>query len=250
MTKTQRPDTATDSVHRSPTFRRHRLTLGSYNIHACVGGDGKLRPDRTASVLREISADVMALQEVEHHHVGSEKFLQYLGRELGLDVISGPTLKRQSRHYGNALMTRLPVLDVQRLDLSIDGREPRGALDVALDCDGRVLQVIATHLGLKPGERRRQIRRILTRFETRKSDYNVLMGDLNEWLLWGRPLRWLRGHFEPMPNIRTYPARFPLLALDRLSVNPSSALVKIEAHHSAVARIASDHLPLKAELAL
>lgn len=243
------PDSAAPLVDRSPTARTERLTLGSYNIHACVGGDGELKPDRTAMVLREIGADVMALQEVEQHRMGLENLLQYFGREVGLEVISGPTLKRQSRNYGNALMTRLPVLDVQHLDLSIVGREPRGALDVKLDWHGRVLQVVATHLGLKPGERRQQIRRILTRFETRNSDYSILMGDLNEWLLWGRPLRWLRGHFEPMPHIRTYPARFPLLALDRLSVNPSGAVARIEAHKSAVAKIASDHLPLKAELA-
>ncbi len=207
-----------------------------------------MRPDRTARVLREIDASIVALQEVEQHRVGREDMLQYLGRKSRLEVISGPTFKRENRQYGNVLMTCLPVIEVRRLNLSMAGREPRGALDVSLDWQGRVLQVIATHLGLKPGERRRQIRQILTRFETQKSDYSVLMGDLNEWLLWGRPLRWLRGHFKPTPNIATYPARCPLLALDQLWVNPFNALGKLEAHQSALSKIASDHLPLKAEL--
>lgn len=224
------------------------LTLCSYNIHACVGGDGAFRPDRIARVLREVGASVVALQEVEQHQVGREDLLQYLGRKTRLEVISGPTFKRENRQYGNVLMTSLPIIEVRRLDLSIEGREPRGALDVSLDWHGRVLQVVATHLGLKPGERRQQIRQILTRFETQKSDCSVLMGDLNEWLLWGRPLRWLRGHFKPTPNIATFPARCPLFALDQLWVEPFCALLKLEAHKSALAKIASDHLPLKAEL--
>lgn len=209
-----------------------------------------MRPDRTARVLREIGASIVALQEVEQHRVGRENLLQYLGRKAGMEVISGPTFKRENRQYGNALMTSLPIIEIRRLDLSITGREPRGALDVSLDWNGRVLQVVATHLGLKPGERRQQIRQILTRFETQKSDCSVLMGDLNEWLLWGRPLRWLRGHFKPTPNIATFPARCPFFALDQLWVNPFTALAKLEAHKSALAKIASDHLPLKAELIL
>jgi hypothetical protein len=110
------------------------------------------------------------------------------------------------------------------------------------------VRVIATHLGLRPDERRWQVRRLLSLFETGTADYSVLLGDLNEWLLWGRPLRWLRRQFAPTPHLPTFPARLPLFALDRIWVRPRAALHRLVVHVSAAARLASDHLPLRAEL--
>src|SRR4029079_146454 len=104
-----------------------------------------------------------------------------------------------SGQYGNAVLTRLPILTVRRVDLSVPGREPRGALDLELDAPGSVLRIIATHLGLAPTERRQQIRRILASLPKSRDDPVVLMGDLNEWFLWGRSLRWLRRHFGHAP---------------------------------------------------
>jgi endonuclease/exonuclease/phosphatase family metal-dependent hydrolase len=223
------------------------LRLATWNIHACVGRGGAFRPQRTARVLCELAGDVLALQEVEHHSVDGLDLLDYFSSRTGLTGIAGPTLRRGARHYGNALLTRLPVLDVTRVDLSIEGREPRGALDVLLGWQSRRLQVIATHLGLSPIERRRQVRRLLARVETRQADVVVLMGDLNEWLLWGRPLRWLRGHFPPSPQPSTWPASAPLFALDRIWARPEPPL-HLDTHRSPLARIGSDHLPLKADL--
>jgi endonuclease/exonuclease/phosphatase family metal-dependent hydrolase len=225
------------------------ITLATWNIHACIGADRRFEPQRVARVLQEIDADVTALQEMEHHLVDGMDLLDYLAARAGLSAIAGPTLRRESRHFGNALLTRLPVLTVERIDLSLPRREPRGAIEVTLDCRGRRMQVVATHLGLKPGERRRQVRRLLALFENGSADIRVLLGDLNEWLLWGRPLRWLRRHFSPTPHPNTYPARFPLLALDRIWVRPDADLLGIDIHDSPAARIASDHLPLKARLA-
>jgi endonuclease/exonuclease/phosphatase family metal-dependent hydrolase len=225
------------------------MRLATYNIHACIGADGRFDPQRIVKVLHEINADVVALQEVEHHTIGGYDLLDYLAAKTGLTAIAGPTLLRETNHYGNAVLTRLPILAVTRVDLSLPQREPRGALDVTLDWRGQRLQVVATHLGLRPWERRQQVRRLLTLFESGSADVSVLVGDLNEWLLWGRPLRWLRHHFASTPQPRTYPARFPLFSLDRVWVHPRAALASIEIHNSPLARIASDHLPLKAELA-
>jgi endonuclease/exonuclease/phosphatase family metal-dependent hydrolase len=74
--------------------------------------------------------------------------------------------------------------------------------------------VVAIHPGPGPAERRRQIRQLLALLEPGRCSLSVLPGDLNEWFLWGRPLRWLRRHFAPTPHLRTYPARFPLFALE------------------------------------
>jgi len=230
--------------------RGGRMRLATYNIHTGIGTDGRFDPDRVARVLQELDADVVALQEVEQHAVGDTDLLEFLAARTGHTALAGPTLLRESRDYGNAILTRLPIVTVQRVDLSLPQREPRGALEVMLDWHGRRLQVVATHLGLRPGERRRQVVRLLELFESGSADVSVLLGDLNEWLLWGRPLRWLRRRFTATPGPRTYPTRFPLFALDRIWVCPRDALVNIGIHNSPTARAASDHFPLKAELAL
>ncbi len=224
------------------------MRLATYNIHACIGADGRFDPERIVKVLHEIDTDVVTLQEVEHNTIDGDDLLDYLAAKTGMTAIAGPTLLRENRYYGNAILTRLPVLSVTRVDLSLPQREPRGALDVMLDWQGQRLQVVSTHLGLRPWERRQQVRRLLTLFESGSADVSVLLGDLNEWLLWGRPLRWLRRYFAPTPQPRTYPARFPLFSLDRIWVHPRTALTNLEIHNSPLARIASDHLPLKAEL--
>jgi endonuclease/exonuclease/phosphatase family metal-dependent hydrolase len=84
---------------------------------------------------------------------------------------------------------------------------------------------------------------LLERFVT---THCVLLGDLNEWFLWGRPLRWLQGIFGKTPAPLTFPSGFPLFALDRIWVRPPTALITLEAHTSALSRVASDHLPVKA----
>jgi endonuclease/exonuclease/phosphatase family metal-dependent hydrolase len=185
------------------------ITLATYNIHACVGTDRRFDPQRTANVVRELDADVVALQEVEKRCVEGSDLLDFLGAAVGLTTIAGPILFRETGNFGNALLTRLPILAVSRIDLSQPRREPRGALDVALACGGKKMQVVATHLGLCPGERRWQIRRLLGLFEPGHTDLAVLLGDLNEWLLWGRPQRRLRRQFIASAHPRTYPARFP-----------------------------------------
>ena len=222
-----------------------RLTLATYNIHGCIGRDGIFDPDRILRVLHELEADVIALQEVDSREHRGLQVLQCLAAETGMTPIAGPTLLRHARDYGNAVMTRLKIREIRKLDLSLPLHEPRGALDIDLVCDGVNLQVVATHLGLNPAERRVQMQRLLECFSTK---HCVLMGDLNEWFLWGRPLRWLKGIFGRTLEIPTFPAFFPVFALDRIWVRPMSALIRLEVHHTGLARKASDHLPLKATI--
>lgn len=221
-----------------------QIALATYNIHACIGTDGCFDPDRIVSVLSEMSADVVALQEVEHHDFKGCDLLDYLAEKAGLSPLAAPTMRRDTRFYGNALLTSLPISEVDRIDLSVPGHEPRGVLDVMLACNDQRIRVLATHLGLNPTERRQQARRLLSLLESRSADISVLMGDLNEWFLWGRTLRWFHKHFRPTPRLASFPARWPLFALDRLWVSPRSRLIKLEAHASELARSASDHLPL------
>ena len=216
-------------------------------MHGAVGRDGRCVPRRIVEVLAELDADIVALQEVESG-AGGFDMLRYLQAETGLRAIWGPTLLRPDSEYGNGLLTRFPVASVRRIDLSIAGYEPRGALDVELDAAGIQLRVMATHLGLRPAERRAQIRRLLREFEADRPLATLLMGDINEWFLWGRPLRWLQRHFKQTPARATFPAWFPLLALDRIWAEPRHLLREFAVHATPLARAASDHLPATAEL--
>ena len=90
-------------------------------------------------------------------------------------------------------------------------------------------------------------RLVLLRLFTWKDDERaVLMGDLNEWFLWGRPLRRLHRHFAPTPARNTFPAKMPFLALDRVWTHPREILKDLQVHSTPLSRAASDHLPLVA----
>lgn len=229
-----------------------RVVLASYNVHGCVGSDGRRDVARVARVIERLDADIVGLQEVESSppSPGEPPQMDLLGHLVGLDAISGPTMERQDGHFGNALLTRLPIRAVRRLDLKFRKREPRGALDVDLDAGGRNLRVIATHLGLLPSERRYQVQRILEAVSSDDESLVVLLGDINEWWVSGRPLRWLHTRFGRCKGEPTYPARYPLFALDRIWVHPSSALRCFAAHVTPESKSASDHLPVRAEVTL
>ena len=223
------------------------LTIASYNVHRAIGSDRRTDPERILEVLKEVDADVVALQEVEAHDDGAD-MLAWLGRKTGFHAIAGTTLLRHDGHYGNGLLTRCPVKGKRLCDLSWRGREPRGAIAADLDCGGHTLRVVATHLGLRPAERREQVQQLLHLFKEKPHERSVLMGDLNEWFLWGRPLRRLHRHFKETPSLATFPSGLPLLALDRIWTHPRAMLRELRVHRTALSRVASDHLPLVATL--
>lgn len=236
----------------SHTIDSSRLTVASYNIHGCVGRDGRRDVVRVARVIESLEADIIALQEVESRRPSPGEPLQMdvLGHLVGLTAISGPTIERADGHFGNALLTRLPIRTVRKLDLTFRRREPRGAIDVDLDVAGTPVRVIGTHLGLLPRERRHQVQRILETVADQQEGLTVLLGDINEWLVSGRPLRWLHRRFGECHARRTYPAWFPVFALDRIWVHPKDAMLSFEAKTTLDARAASDHLPVRAELSV
>ena len=221
--------------------------IATYNVHRALGADGRTDPARIVRVIEELDTDVVALQEVGFHPGEPGHLLELLHDATSMRVVEGVTLRDERGHYGNALLSRLDFLEVRRLDLSVRGREPRGAIDVELDA-GSPVQLLATHLGLRPFERRHQVRQLLRALETSEARVKVLLGDLNEWFLWGRPVRWLKRVFGQTAALPTFPAKRPVLALDRLWVAPPSALMSLSVHDTPLARIASDHLPLVGEI--
>jgi endonuclease/exonuclease/phosphatase family metal-dependent hydrolase len=187
-----------------PSTGKTALSLASYNIHRCIGSDGVYDPGRIREVLRVLDVDVIALQEIEVFR-DDPGLLDFLCQDSAWRPIRGITLSRDSGEYGNAVLSRLPVCDVFRQDISFQDREPRGALHVQMACGDLMLRVIATHFGLRPVERRTQARMIADTLDAErnapdKPDVTVLMGDFNEWFLWGRALRRLKHHFMPAPS--------------------------------------------------
>lgn len=234
-----------------------RLRIASYNIHRCVGLDGKCSVERIAEVIRELNCDVIAIQEVDNTpsddpvaHVQSMQ-LDYLAHATNYSAIPGLRIIRHTGEYGNAILTRLPVAEVRRLDLSYGRYEPRGAIDTELQFDSLRLRIIATHFGLFPHERRVQWLQLMAALAERSADLpTVLLGDMNEWFGHARMLREARKVFGETKMPRAFPSFLPLLRLTRIWCRPRRALKSIEAHRTALSRVASDHLPVRAEIEL
>lgn len=225
------------------------FSVATYNVHCWVGGDGRYDPVRILRVLRQVNADILCLQEVtfpEKERIDPE--LDKFTSMNGMKAICGPTFCRRDGYFGNLLLTGYPCARIERIDLSVIDREPRGAIDVELDINGFRLRLIATHLGLRAFERRIQVKKLLRAIPKSDSNITILTGDFNEWFPASKVMRRLRARFGDSPALRTFPARFPLLPLDRIWVQPAHALTDIQVHDTPLARIASDHLPLKATL--
>lgn len=230
------------------------VAVASYNIHRCYGRDGRYDPARIRKVLRQLGAQVIALQEVELLH-DAPGLLDFFCEGSSWRSIHGLTMTRANGEYGNALLTSLPVQSVGRIDLSQPGFEQRGALRIGLEHHGVRLNVVATHLGLRGRERVLQVKHLLKAIKPddgapADSAITVLMGDLNEWFWWGRARHQLREHFDDIDSAATFPARFPLFSLDRILVKPSGVLGEIKVIKNAITREASDHLPVVATLGL
>jgi endonuclease/exonuclease/phosphatase family metal-dependent hydrolase len=227
------------------------VTVATYNIHRCIGTDGRYDATRVVEVLREIDAGIVALQEVENRGDATHDSLQldYLATALQMQSVPGLRIVRHWKEYGNALLTRFPVLDLHRHNISVTWREPRGAIDATLDVDGSPLRVLATHLGLGRIERRFQTMQLARLIDAGDPALPCLvLGDMNEWFPYSRHLAWIDRRLGANVPRATFPSRWPFLKLDRLWLRPMAALTDVRVHTSPRARVASDHLPLSGSL--
>lgn len=227
------------------------LRVATYNVHECVGSDGRQDPDRVAKVVIELDADIVALQEFTYPaSVALETRSPVVLTMLDSYVCAlGPTRQtRKQECFGNALFTRHPIVDVHRIDLSIERREPRGALAATVKVGETLVHVLAAHLGLRLRERRFQVRQILEYLDSVRNAFFVVLGDFNDWLPGRSVVHVLDHRLGKPPRPASFPARRPIVALDRIWVHPANALRHVFTHSTPTARLASDHLPVVADI--
>ena len=239
-----------------PLFR-----VATYNTHKCRGMDGRIRPFRVAEVLRELDADVIALQEVVSLAGGRREQNQakYLADAVGYGYHIGETRKLRGAAYGNVVLSRFPVKDVQTYDLTASRREERGCIRCDLEiAPGKLVHVFNVHLGTGYLERRKQAHLLLSRdvlLSPRLKCPRLIIGDFNEWTQ-GLVSRMLAERFESvdiklhLKRRRTYPGVLPIMHLDHMYFDRQLMLETFLLHRSRMALMASDHLPLVAEFRL
>jgi endonuclease/exonuclease/phosphatase family metal-dependent hydrolase len=227
------------------------LRVATYNVHSCVGVDGRHDPDRVANVIAELNADIVALQEFTYPASVALDTRSPAGVLTTMDQYEcalGPTRQNVTHCFGNALFTRHPIIEVHRIDLSMDRREPRGALAATVDVRGEHVHVLAAHLGLRVRERRFQVRQILKYLDSVRNTLFVVLGDFNDWLPGRSVVHVLDGRLGRPPHPASFPVFWPIVALDRIWVYPPDALRQIFTHATRTTRLASDHLPVVADI--
>jgi endonuclease/exonuclease/phosphatase family metal-dependent hydrolase len=215
-----------------------------------VGTDGRHDPDRVATVIEELDADIVALQEFTYPvsvalETRSPVVLTTLDR---YECLLGPTRQTVTHCFGNALLTRHPIVDVRRIDLSMERREPRGALAATVEVRGVEVHVLAAHLGLRLRERRFQVRQILEYLDSVRNSLFVVLGDFNDWLPGRSVVHVLDHRLGRPPRPASFPVFWPIVPLDRIWVHPTAALRSIFTHTTRAARYASDHFPVFADI--
>jgi endonuclease/exonuclease/phosphatase family metal-dependent hydrolase len=227
------------------------IRIASYNIHKCVGTDRRRDPDRTVKVLAEINADVVALQEADLRFGERAGLLDLEVLKTQAGLVPVPLVGAAKSHgwHGNVVLVREAIVHHTH-QLPLPGVEPRGALIVDMEAKSLHLRVIATHFGLLKSSRAMQVSKVLEAAGEAAERTVLLMGDLNEWRIGKRSgLAGLREIFGSVESfVPSFPSRYPLLALDRILCHPRQQLRNIAVHSTPLSRVASDHLPITAEV--
>ena len=229
------------------------LLVASYNIRKSVGLDWRRQPDRILSVIGEIDADIVALQEVDRRFGQRTSSLSVEHIVAATDYLPVRFGARPTSlgWHGNTILVRKGAEVLLHRRLHLPALEPRGAVMADVAINGMVVRVIGMHLGLVGLWRKRQALAVLRHLEALEEKLpTVIMGDLNQWTTEGGAL----AHFAKTHNIvapgPSFHASRPLLELDRIITDLDFVVEQAGVHTSAQARLGSDHLPVWARLRL
>ena len=241
------------------------LRVMTYNIHACRGTDGKWSPERIADVIAQARPDIVALQEVDVGRVRSGGVDQaiLIAEQLGMTLQFSPALHLMEEKYGDAILTPWPsrLIRTGRLPglRMFPNLEPRGALWVQISVRGVDIQMMTTHLGLLRRERMRQVEQLIGPdwLGSPRCDGPVVLGGDFNFLSRSRAYRKLTGvlndvQFAPGAGAphATFPSRYPRFRIDYIFASPDVRVNDVQSVRTPLTRIASDHLPVVANLAV
>jgi endonuclease/exonuclease/phosphatase family metal-dependent hydrolase len=235
--------------------RTRTIRVATYNIHRCRGLDGRTRPERIAAVLASVNADLIALQEVLGASPLRPGQAAELGAALGMGWVMAPTRHFRNSLFGNVVLSHFPIRHHQQYDLTWKTCEARlvQRVDVAVDGE-HTLHLYNVHLGTALLERRNQAERLATVVHDRRvTGPKIVLGDFNEWAR-GLATDLLAERLQSVDIRkyirfgRSYPGFFPILHLDHIYYEGQVEVVHVEVAKSRLAKVASDHLPLVADL--
>ncbi|MGE0750030.1 MAG: endonuclease/exonuclease/phosphatase family protein [Variibacter sp.] len=221
----------------------------TWNIRGGVGADGRFDLDRVLRIAKRGEPDVIALQEVDSRRSGKQHGHPFmiLRDALGPHGIEAKSIIGTDGDYGQILISRWPLENIKIHDISVPSREPRRAIEADVMSPHGVLHIIALHLGLTFGERRRQTE-ALVKMATSSPRTTVMAGDFNDWIWRGSVQNAIHRVLPARTWHRTFPSWCPLIRLDRIYCRPRSALLRSWTDREA--RSASDHLPVFADVAV
>jgi endonuclease/exonuclease/phosphatase family metal-dependent hydrolase len=243
-------------VTESKQSRRHiDLRIATYNIHRSRGMDRRTMPARIAEVIRSLNADIVALQEVIGAGPAGAGQAEEIGAAVGMGWVMAPVRQLRKHLFGNVILSRLPIVHHSQYDLSWRTCEPRACQRADLDLgSGHQLHIYNVHLGTAVLERRYQATRLAAFVHDRRVEGpKVILGDFNEWTR-GLATKTLSSLFESidiyayLKRRRTYPGIFPFLHLDHIYYEGRVEVRGVELARSRASLMASDHLPLIADL--
>ncbi len=218
----------------------------TWNIHGGIGPDGRFDLDGIAALIARHKPDILALQEIDTRGRAVECLAPLQG--LGIaHFTEARTIAVPDGHYGHALFSRWPTERVCLHDLSVRRREPRIGIEATVRTPAGLLNVVAVHVGLAILERRRQVMTLAALVKRRRLP-TLMMGDFNDWFSFGLVTRTLTRVLPERTEVRSFPARWPVLRLDRIYASHKGMIG--EARTDVAARFASDHLPVIADIRL
>jgi endonuclease/exonuclease/phosphatase family metal-dependent hydrolase len=232
------------------------LRVVTYNIHRSRGIDRRRRPDRVAAVLRQIQADIIALQEVVGAGPRGLNQMEEIGAALGMGWVMAPARLLRGHQFGNAVLSRFPVTHHAEHDLSWKTCEPRCMQRADIDVAGHTLHLYNVHLGTAILERRYQAERLAAIVTDKHiGGAKLVLGDFNEWMR-GLTTKLLSSRLKSvdlsthLTRRRTYPGFFPILHLDHIYYSGRLEILNVELPRTRLSLVASDHLPLVADVRL
>jgi endonuclease/exonuclease/phosphatase family metal-dependent hydrolase len=236
------------------------IRIMTYNVHRCIGVDGRLDVARVAAVIAQAKPDIVALQELDvgRARTGAVDQAHAIAHRLEMGFHFHAAFQVEEERYGDALLTACPHRVIKAAGLPGSPRirmlEPRGALWLELEIKGRKLQVLNTHLGLVPHEQRAQAAALIgpdwIGGRTTGDPPLILLGDFNAppyaatYRILASRLTDAHRQAGSARATPTFPSRLPLLSIDHVFMDGAVRAARVQAFASPLARMASDHLPL------